>query len=330
MKPPSARSGRNSGGICRTLIGVTFGGRRNERYVVTRVGCCCGRERGLDRQFGGGAKNRREPCADLSDLLNDYHGRVLILLLGRDGCPGTAKATAALNQYVSSKPERVSVVRLNVPLPKETLKPTSDPKRPFPYFVDTGRKIAGKLEFFYYPTLYVFDGQGKQRYVGGCDKDKIATMVREILAEKPGAKKKRSIRFQCRPSANRAAFSGNTLTGKAVTRASLTKKRGLLMLFARTSCPFSAADIPQFKDIAGRLGDKGVGVVVVNQQEELGTIKPVYEEKCAGVPVIWDRGGKICKSFGVDAVPFFSCSTRTARSSTGGRSLTWRQSTPSI
>ena len=144
--------------------------------------------------------------ADLSDLLNDYHGRVLILLLGRDGCPGTAKATAALNQYVSSKPERVSVVRLNVPLPKETLKPTSDPKRPFPYFVDTGRKIAGKLEFFYYPTLYVFDGQGKQRYVGGCDKDKIATMSGRFW-RKSRARRRRSIRFQCRPLANRRPHS---------------------------------------------------------------------------------------------------------------------------
>jgi peroxiredoxin len=243
--------------------------------------------------------------SDLSSLLKDHHGRVLILLVGADGCPGTAKATTALDQYISAKPKSVSVMRLDVPLPKEMHKPTSAWKHSFPRFTDKGRKIADKLEFFYYPTLYVFDGQGMKRYAGACDKGKIARMAREILAEKPGAKKKVYTLPMPAVGKSAPAFSGKMLTGKAATRASLMKKRGLLVIFSRTSCPFSAGEIPQFKDIAGRYRDKGVGVVVVNQEEELGTIKPVYEKKCAGVPVIWDRSGDICKSYGVDAVPFF-------------------------
>jgi peroxiredoxin len=259
---------------------------------------------GCSKPSAPGTGKVRAP-GSLSALLKDHHGRVLILLLGRDGCPGTAKATAALDKYVSAKPEQVSVVRLDVPFPNETLKLTTEWKHPFPRYADKGRKIAGELEFFFYPTLYVFDGQGTKRYVGGCDTDKIAVMAREILAEKPGAKKK--VYTLPMPSVGQRApaFSGSTLAGKAVTRNSLMGKRGLLMIFARTSCPFSAADIPQFKDMATSLPDKGVGVVVVNQQEDLSKIKPVYEKKCAGVPVIWDRSGSICKSFGVDAVPFF-------------------------
>ena len=101
------------------------------------------------------------------------------------------------------------------------------------------------------------------------------------------------------------AFSGNTLSGKAVSQDSLMGKRGLMIIFARTSCRFSAEDMPQFKDIADSFLAKGVGVVIVNQQEELDAIKPMYEKKCAGTQVIWDRNGDICKSFGVDAVPFF-------------------------
>lgn len=242
---------------------------------------------------------------DLKTLLNDNRGRVLIVLLGREGCPGTARATEALDGYVAEKPEQVSIVRLDVPLPREKLEPTKEWKHPFPCFVDDGRKIADKLEFFYYPTLYVFDAQGEKRYVGACDKDKVADMVREILAEKPDAKKKIYTLPMPDVGERAPAFSGTTLAGKTDDRVSLTGKRGLMMIFARTSCRFSAADIPQFKDIADRYRDKGVGVVIVNQGQELDTIKPVYDKQCAGVPVIWDRNGDICKAFGVDAVPFF-------------------------
>jgi peroxiredoxin len=259
---------------------------------------------GCSRPSKPAVSKSRAP-GSLSALLSDHQGHVLVLLLGRDDCPGTANATAALDKYVSTESERVSVVRLDVPFPKETLRPTSEWKHSFPRYVDKGRKIAGELEFFFYPTLYVFDGQGKQRYVGGCDTKQIAVMTQEILAEKPGATKKIYTLPMASVGQSAPAFSGSTLTGKAVTRASLMGKRGLLMVFARVSCPFSAGEIPQFKDMATRYRDKGVSVVIVNQEETLSKIKPVYEKRCAGVPVIWDRSGDICRSFGVDAVPFF-------------------------
>jgi peroxiredoxin len=241
----------------------------------------------------------------LDALLDDHRGNVLILLLGIEGCPGTAKATEALDELLSAKPEHVSVVRLDVPMPNGTLKPQSDWKHLFPCFVDNGRKIADKLEFFYYPTLYVFDGDGEKRYAGACDKDKLAAMTREILAEKPGAKKKIYSLPMPEVGTSAPAFSGDTLSGKTVSQDSLISKHGLMLIFARTSCRFCANETPNFKDITDRFHDKGVSVVVVNQQEEMETIKPVYEEKCTGVPVIWDKNGEICKSYGVDAVPFF-------------------------
>lgn len=122
--------------------------------------------------------------------LNNYRGNILILLLGRDDCPGTAMTTIALDRYILTKPKQISIVRLNVPLRNENLIPSSKWNHSFPCFVDKGRKIADKLDFFYYPTLYVYDKQGNKRYVGAFDKDKIDTMVREILAEKPGDMKK--------------------------------------------------------------------------------------------------------------------------------------------
>jgi peroxiredoxin len=251
----------------------------------------------------GTAKGR--PPDSLNALLKDHRGNVLILLLGIEGCPGTAKATEGLDEYVGTKPEQVSVVRLDVPPPNKTLKATSERKHRLPRFVDAGRKIADELDFFYYPTLYVFDGDGVKRYVGGYDRDKIAAIARDILAEKPGAKKK--IYTPPMPAVGEPApaFSGGTLTGKAVSKDSLLGKHGLLIFFARTSCPYSMRDIPEFKDIADHYRGKGLAAVAVNMQEDLSDIKPLYEGKCAGESIIWDRDGKICKSFGVDAVPFF-------------------------
>lgn len=245
------------------------------------------------------------PPGSLSELLKDSHGQVLVLLCGVEGCPGTAKATADLDDYLSTKPEGVSVVRLDVPPPNKTIQLAPGWNHKFPQYLDKGRKIAGELDFFYYPTLYVFDGAGDKRYSGGCDRDKVAAMVREILAEKPGAKKK--IYTLPMPAVGESAptFSGNTLEGQAATLKSLAGKHGLLVIFARTSCGFSKADMPQFKEIADSFIDKGVAVAVVNQQEELADIKPIYAEKCAGIPVVWDRSGDICKSYGVDAVPFY-------------------------
>lgn len=252
----------------------------------------------------GRATSRAKPPSCLSDLLKDNHGRVLVLLLGVDGCPGTAKATEALDDYLSSKPKGVSVVRLDVPPPGETIELASDWKHQFPRYPDNGRKIASELDFFYYPTLYVFDGDGTTRYVGGCDIGRLAAMTSEILAEKPGAKKYYTLPM---PAVGEQApeLAGTTLAGKAVTRGSLTKKRGLLIVFSRTSCPYSLKAIPQAQALADSFRDKGVGVVIVNQRQELVKIKPIYDRESSGLPVIWDRDGSVSKAYGVDAVPFF-------------------------
>lgn len=240
----------------------------------------------------------------LKALLDDHPGDVLILLLGTDGCSATANATMALEKYLSSKPVGVSVVRVDVPLPGEKYK-LKEWKHSFPRFIDDKRQIADKLEFFFYPTLYILDSGGEKRYVGACKIDQVAAMVDEIRSEKPGDAKKMFTPLMPAVGSHAPDFSGTTLSKTAVSRKSLTKKRGLMVIFGRTSCPFSAADIPQFKELASRFSKDGVGVVVVNQREGIGTIKPIYSKNCSGVSVIWDQDGKISKLYGVDAVPYF-------------------------
>ena len=104
------------------------------------------------------------PNGIIQSFLAPYQGKVLLLLMGREGCPGTGKATEFLHTYASTKPEGVSILRLDAPLAGEVLELSEEWTHPYPRHVDTGRKIADALDFFFYPTFYVFGPDGVLRY----------------------------------------------------------------------------------------------------------------------------------------------------------------------
>jgi len=253
---------------------------------------------GGDRAGGPTAK------AAVQKLLAGHQGKVLLLLLGREDCPGTAKATAVLDAYVPRKPADVDVVRLDVPLPGETLK-VGGWTHPFPRELDADRAVADGLEFFYYPTVYVFDRGGELRFAGGYDAERLETMAKEIGAEQPGQPKK-SYTLPLPPIGSPAPpLAARTLTGQDATLATLRGGRATMLVFSRTSCPFSMQALPAVKSMADTHRSKGIAVVLINQGEDQGQIRPVYEKQAPGVPVVWDATGEICKAYGVDTVPFF-------------------------
>jgi hypothetical protein len=90
-------------------------------------------------------------------FLAPYQGQVLLLVMGRDDCPGTANATKVLDAYAPRRADAVAILRLDVPLPGEKLQVAKKWDHPYPRDVDAKRKMADALDFFFYPTLYVFD-----------------------------------------------------------------------------------------------------------------------------------------------------------------------------
>ncbi|MBI5778519.1 MAG: TlpA family protein disulfide reductase [Planctomycetes bacterium] len=248
---------------------------------------------------------REQSAGSLQDILTQHRGQVLVLLLGRDGCPGTAAATKVLDEYVATPSKEIDVIRLDVPLPAEELKLSGKWSHRFHRLLDQDRRVADELEFFYYPTLYVFDREGEKRFAGGCDKDKIGLMVKEILAEQPGEKKKIYTLPQPAIGQDAPVFFARLLTGESVNLEWLTGPKGLLIFFSRTSCPFSMEQLPLAKTLVGQIAGNGVKVVIVNQEESADKITPIYQKHCAELPIIWDKDGAICQAFGVDAVPFF-------------------------
>lgn len=243
--------------------------------------------------------------AIMHSFLAPYQGKVLLLLMGREGCPGTIKATDFLHTYASKKPEGVAILRLDVPLAGEELELLEEWNHPYPRKVDTGRKLADALDYFFYPTFYVFDPDGVLRYSGGCDPIKLDPMVKEILAEKPGQPKKSYNLPMPKAGEPAPAFTGIDLNDKTLMLTSLQGKKATLLVFAQTSCPYTIDALPAIQSVANVFRKHDVALVVINTGEDLETIQPIYAKSLSNIPVVWDKGGEISKQYGVDVSPFF-------------------------
>ncbi len=241
----------------------------------------------------------------IRSFLAPYHGKVLLLLMGREGCPGTAKATAALHKYASSKPEAVAILRLDVPLAGEVLELSEEWAHPYPRNVDTGRKIADALDFFFYPTFFVFDPDGEMRYSGGCDPAKLPQMVNEILAEKPGQPKQSYNLPMPKAGETAPVFTGTDVKGQSISLTTLKGVKATLLVFAQTSCPYTIDALPAIQSVANAFRKHDVALVVINTGEDLETIQPIYAQSLSNIPVVWDKGGEISQQYGVDVTPFY-------------------------
>jgi peroxiredoxin len=239
----------------------------------------------------------------LAEFLQPFKGKTLVLLLGREGCPGTIQATEDLSVW-KDKPANLAIVRLDVPLPNEKLVLREAWDRPFPRQIDDGRKIAGQLEFFFYPTLYLFDPDGDLRFTGGCDTVRLTATVKEITAERPGQPKKSFSLPMPAIGAPAPAFAANSLAGEPVELKTLMGKTCTLLVFAKTACGFTVEALPAVKILADAYRKDGVAVIIINSGEEQAKIRPVYEKAAPGVPVVWDQDGGISKAYGVETAPF--------------------------
>lgn len=239
-----------------------------------------------------------------STLFAGHRGRVLVLLLGMDGCTGTAAATPILKDYAARKVRGVSVVRLDVPPPVGEFKTLAAGSLPFAHGIDAERLVADELDFFYYPTLYIFDPQGELRFAGGCDKDRLPKMVSEILAEKPGEKKHVYTPPLPAEGTRAPAFSGRTLDGDAVTLEELRGERATVLIFAKTKCRFTMKAFAGMQQLHELFRDKQVAAVIINREESPDVIRPIYAKHAPGVTVIHDEQAEITRSYGVNAAPF--------------------------
>ena len=250
------------------------------------------------------AKATGEWNGEPATLIESHKGKVLLLLVGMEGCPGTAAITEILKDYCDKKVEGVSIVRLDVPPPGQKLEETLEAPLPFAYGVDKDRIVAKKLEFFYYPTFYILGKESDVRFSGDCDKESLDKMVQQILNEKLGDEKHVFTPPMPAEGTIAPAFSGKDLGGIDVTLDSLKGEKATALIFARTDCPFSKTAIPGMKQLQESFADKNVAVLIVNKDEAADKIRTIYGESAPGMTVVIDDKAEISKAYGVSPVPF--------------------------
>jgi peroxiredoxin len=246
-----------------------------------------------------------KPPQTLDEFMAAGEGKVVVLLLGMDGCAETRAATAHLAAVVPDFPGGVSSARLDVPPPNGSLLPIENWPHPYFYAVDEDRDIADRLGFFYYPTLYVLDRDGETRFAGNCDPAKLRTMVTEILAEKAGAEKPMYTAPIPAVGSAAPAIRIRNAGGADFDLAKSREKGPVLLLFTSITCPFSREAVKTLEDLAVDLDGQDVSYVAIEKKGQVRPQRAFYDQIDLPGPAYHDADGAICKAYGVDPIPFY-------------------------
>jgi len=240
------------------------------------------------------------------DVIMQGKGKVVVALLGMPGCPGTEAATKFLTDYSKTKREGVKVCRIDVPLSGTPLEPVRDVAGSLEYVVDHDRKIADRLDFFFYPTLYLFDREGVARFSGECEPDKVKTMVAELLAESPGVPKKMYTQPLAKVGDVVDDFNILDSDGKTLSLTDLCGETGVILFFSSTTCPFSMEAADDLERVKKDYAAATMAYAIVSFGQPADKVRDVYQQKTPGIRLVVDVDCSISKKyFGITAVPSF-------------------------
>jgi peroxiredoxin len=292
---PADHNGENPGRAGRGVAATRVSG---QRPATLAARCLI-----LGLALAAASCGQRQPPAE---IIGQNQGKIMVLLLGMEGCPATAAATAFLAEYAASKAPDVVVYRVDVPPPGQApAAPAGNVGSNLNYLVDHNRRLAARLDFFFYPTLYILDRAGTVRFNGACHPGEVPAMVAEIRSEAPGAAKKiftpplaevgRVIPDFSIPDADNTPRSLGELCGA----------NGALLFFSSTACPFSLEALADLERIKEDVQGKQFNFVIVSLEPNSQAVREAYAQKSPGTLVVFDADKAISlKHFGVAAVPF--------------------------
>jgi len=234
-------------------------------------------------------------------------GKIVVAILGIEGCPGTKAGTDVLAELSKESPKDVAFARLDVPMSIDnaSFKPLSDWKYDYYQSVDSDRKVATRLEFFYYPTLYIIDRDGEVRYSGGCDKEKVKSMISEISTEKAGGEKKIYTLPMLAVGSLTPVFQAKSFKDEDIYLQQVLAKGPVLLFFTSVGCPFSKDAAQKIPNLEKEFAGKDFSIVIIEKGSDSETINNMYKEMEFNGIVITDKDGAISKKYNVEPVPFY-------------------------
>lgn len=240
------------------------------------------------------------------DFIFGQKGKVIVALLGIEGCPGTKLATEVLAKMSKDCPKDLVLARLDVPLQVESpFKPLTNWNYNYYHAIDTDHKIANRLEFFYYPTLYIIDRDGEVRYSGSCNEEKLKSMVVEILREKPGAQKKIYTPPMLAVGASAPVFQSKNINDEDMDLRQVLAKGPVLLLFTSVGCPFSKDAAQKIPNLEKEFAGKDFTIVIIEKGSNSEAVNSLYKKMAFNGIVILDKDNTISQKYNVEPVPFY-------------------------
>lgn len=245
----------------------------------------------------------KKPSAE--QFLAQNKGKIVVLLLGMEGCPSTKANTKVLAKTSKDWSDGIVLARLDVAPPGKTIPALTDWPHDYFYAVDTGRIIAQRLDFFYYPTLYILDREGEVRYAGGIEVNELKTMLNEILSETPDSPKKFYTPPLPQVGTKAAGFTAQSLDGKKIDLTSFPEQGATLLFFSAVTCPFSTKLVKQLPALAKEFSKQNLSIVVIEKGTNSKSVKAFYSQLTLPGPIIPDPDGAISHLYSVEPVPFY-------------------------
>ena len=244
-----------------------------------------------------------------AQFLKDHvQGRMVFIEFGLIGCP---LSESGLDKMIRMCREKLipdlAYARVEAAKDPKVIEQYYAAKSPgFPVCRDADSSLAIAYEATVYPTFVLVDRFGHVRYRGPLPvDDKLAAWVDALKGEKAD------------PGPGVALFGTVTLDGPGLLaqtqlpdlqgasqplRASMGR-RGLLVVFVDTKCPFSAQAVTDMAKVAPALAKHEVTSLLVNLGDPKETVLEFYAKRAAGTPVVYDATTATQQAWSVTAVP---------------------------
>ena len=175
----------------------------------------------------------------------------------------------------------------------------------FPVVRDPDAAVAKAFAATAIPCFVLVDPFGRIRYRGGFPGAQLPQYMALLRTEKadPGADAPLFNAAVLDASQLLAATRLPDLAGNVKSLKDLRGRRGLLLMFTDTDCPFSVAVVQQVAAMAAGMAGQQVNTVLVNLEDPAPRVQAFFADRKTGTPVVYDVTRATRLNWGIDSVP---------------------------
>ncbi len=177
----------------------------------------------------------------------------------------------------------------------------------FPVCTDPGSSLARAFQATTIPCCVLVDKFGHVRHRGSFPSERLSEWAAKLNAEQtdPGPDVPLLDSVQLDVARLLATTRLPEVGGKALQPlAKYAGKRGLMIVFVDTSCPFARQIIGEIPDASGVLKKRKIATLLVNIDDDEQDVKDFYGKRATGgVPVAYDSGSDTRLKWRVESVP---------------------------